>query len=144
MMMQYQMKSHRFLTEPIPKLLAQYPELFEIFVIMYAYYFLFSHNQLKNHIRIVIRSAEKTFAHIAVRRLDGNTKPKIINSDIVVGLTPNIGINKVKACIVIVVSIKAMNKKPGPLDGIDTNLNIGRMNIYKPVKPKTKSIIELG
>ena len=43
-----------------------------------------------------INNAEKTFAQRAVKRFDGNTNPKIINSEIVVGCIENPAINIVK------------------------------------------------
>jgi hypothetical protein len=64
---------------------------------MHNLYFLeLSQTQLKKNIITEINRAEKTNDQIALKLFDGSTKPKIFNSEMVVDLKLNKGINIVR------------------------------------------------
>jgi len=64
---------------------------------IHNYFFFIPQSHLKKVISTAINNDEKTKDHIMFKRLDGSTKPKIINSDIVVDLNSKNGMKMVKA-----------------------------------------------
>jgi hypothetical protein len=93
---------------------------------------------------ITNKRAEKTSAHSFVRLLDGSTNPKIINSDIVVVVTLNVGSKTVSIYKTIPFIKKLKNNAPGPLLGNDNKFKMGnKKTLSKERASKTRSIVML-